>query len=542
MVKTKEMKRSKTKAILRFLASFTLVIVLLLFTCHVLIDLFENEITDFIIKRIERNSGGVYSIKYDVINLNLFRRSIRLKNLSVIPDTDALHGDTQKKAVYKITMPTLTLEGISIFDLILKKSITVGTVSAKGGDVVILTTARNRKAPPKKTKSLKPFIIRHLDIAETSFKLLGKTEILGISRVSLLFSNLKIAAPFIHFDSGEAVLEDSTFSFPGNFYKLKAKRLNLSKSKAAVSIHDLELIPQYKRYRFSQKKGYRVNRISMEIDNLLFKKIDFNSFFKKQRLQCEQVTVEKPVLDIFRDRQVPKRSRFKKKKTPLQMLKDLKFRLKIDNIKISNGALDYTVRGDKTKRVGKIFFNRIRADLKNVTNFPELLKRKTNLSLKASARVMGRSTLKADLVIPVSVKREPGSFTFSGTLGKMDMRVFNPMLESNASLRIDSGVVDKLFFSATADKKEAVGEMKFLYKDLKISILKKSSEQKKRKILSFLANTFIHSFNPKPGKPLRVGRIYFKREKSVSFLNYIWKAILSGIKSSVGLKKSKKQG
>lgn len=511
-------------------------IILFLFTCHVLIDLFENEITGFIVKRIEKNSGGVYSIKYDIVNLNLFRRSIRFKNVSVTPGTGVI--DSRKKTVFKITLPAVTMEGISIPDLLLKRSITVGTVSVKGGDVRIFT--RDRKTPPKKIKPLKPILIKTLDIAGTSFKLLGQKEILGISRASMHFSNLEIHLPYIRFDSGESLLEDSTVSFPGNFYTLKAKRLNLSKSKSMVSIDSLELIPRYKKYRFSRKKGYRTNRVSLKIANITFNEIDFNEFFKRRRFLCKSAEVKNPGLELFRDKRVPIHPRPKMKKYPLRLLKELKFKLNIHRIKIANGTLDYTVRGEKAKKAGKIFFNGIRANLENVTNYPESLKSKIRLSLAVSAKVMGRSTLKANIIIPVNNKKEPAPFTFSGTLGRMDMRVFNPMLESNAFLRIESGIVDKLYFSANADHSEAVGEMKFAYRNLRISLLKKNIEHKERKILSFLANTIINSANPKPGKSLRVGRIYFKREKPLSFLNYIWKSLLSGIKSSIGLKKRKK--
>jgi len=526
------------KTFLKFLASAVLVIVLFLLTCHILIDLFENEITGFIFSRIEKNSGGVYSIKYDIVNLSLFRRSIRFKNLSVTPDTGVI--GSRKKTVLKITLPALTMEGISIPDLVFGTTISVDTVAVKGGDVRIFT--RDRKTPQKKIKPLKPIFIKKLDIAGTSFKLLGQKEILGISRASLRFSNLEIHPPYIRFDTGESVLNDFTFSFPGNFYTLRAKRLNLSRSKSMVSIDSLELIPRYKKYRFSRIKGYRTNRVAMKITNITFNQIDFNEFFKRRRFLCKSVEVKNPGMELFRDKRVPIHPRPKMKKYPLQLLKELKFKLKIDNIKIADGTLDYTVRGEKTKRAGKIYFSDIRAKVENVSNYPEFQESKTGLTLAVSAKVMGRSTLKANLMIPVNTKKEPAPFTFSGTLGQMDMRVFNPMLESNASLRIESGIVDKLYFSANADGSEAVGEMKFAYKNLRISLLKKNIEQKERKILSFLANTVINSTNPRPGKSLRVGRIYFKREKPVSFLNYIWKSLLSGIKSSIGLKKSKKQG
>jgi hypothetical protein len=114
------------------------------------------------------------------------------------------------------------------------------------------------------------------------------------------------------------------------------------------------------------------------------------------------------------------------------------------------------------------------------------------------------------------------------------------MLENNFHVKFDSGIVHKLDFSAKADKNRSIGEMKLLYNNLKISIFEKEGEHKKKKIYSFLVNAVIRTHNPKPGKPLRVGKIFFKRERPISMLKYIWKSLISGGKSSIGLKRSKK--
>jgi len=116
------MKKSRTKKILKFLTISTIIIALFFVTVHVFVDLFENEIVDFFVKRIEKKSGGLYSIKYDRVDLNFFKRSIHVKNLSVNLDEKIFNKikevSGKKRTLLKAVLPVLKIEGISILKLI----------------------------------------------------------------------------------------------------------------------------------------------------------------------------------------------------------------------------------------------------------------------------------------------------------------------------------------------------------------------------------------------------------------------------------------
>jgi hypothetical protein len=53
-------------------------------------------------------------------------------------------------------------------------------------------------------------------------------------------------------------------------------------------------------------------------------------------------------------------------------------------------------------------------------------------------------------------------------------------------------------------------------------------------VLTEAANLLLPSSNPKEGRKTREGVIYFERDQSKGFLNFVWKSVLSGIKSSAG--------
>ena len=83
--------------------------------------------------------------------------------------------------------------------------------------------------------------------------------------------------------------------------------------------------------------------------------------------------------------------------------------------------------------------------------------------------------------------------------------------------------------------------MKLQYQDLKLAIIDKKSmfeaeTYDEKKMVSFLANTFVRKNNPRGrGRFLRVGKIYYKREAHRGIAGHWVKAIISGIRSSVGL-------
>lgn len=531
----KENEKTLLKRFLRFLSVSILLIAFILLVVHILVDLLEDEIFDYFVKRIEKKSGGRYSIKYDFVNLDFIGGGIHTKNLVVTPG---------QEGQFKIRIPVLKIEGIFLPDLVIGKSLHINKLYVKKGEVVIIKTKNPGNEAKKKSKPLTSIFIKNLDVEKASFKLIGpgkETPILTIPEVSLLFSKLRISAEAIRFKSGQFTLKRPAFDFPDGFYSLKAGAVRFSKSKASLSFDSFELIPKYKRYQFSKKKGYRTDRLWLKADKIIFEKINFSDFFNEQRFCSGLLTVKNPQLDIFRDKRMPRIRAPKKKKFPQQLLRELKFKLKIDNMKISDGNIGYTERTPMSRKPGKLFFAGIQADLKNITNYPELLKKKTSAVLTAAAKVMGKGDLRVTITIPINDKRN--GFAFAGHLGKMDMRVFNPMLENSTNLRVNRGTVRSLDFSAGADNDLARGEVTFLYRNLKVSMLKRKSEyeRKKRTLVSFLANIIIHEDNPKTGKPARVGKIFFKREEPVPFFGYMWKSLLTGIQSSIGLKKTKRR-
>ena len=77
--------------------------------------------------------------------------------------------------------------------------------------------------------------------------------------------------------------------------------------------------------------------------------------------------------------------------------------------------------------------------------------------------------------------------------------------------------------------------MKLYYHDLKLEILKKGTE-KKQGFFSFFANSFLIRNKNKD----RLANNFFIRNRERSPLNYLYRILISGVNSAIGVKSNKK--
>jgi hypothetical protein len=509
--KTKK-KKNTAKRFLKLLAVTAIAIALVLLTIHAFIDFFEKDIFDLVVKHFEKASGGLYIIDYDSVNLDFFQGVFQVKNLSIHLDKTLLAkiktGTSPRRTLVETTIPGLKMEGISIFHLVFSQSLKMNKLSLEKGKLAV-------------------------------FKLIAPGQavlIFQVPEVSLQFSRLTIY-PYISLAAGETILKEPAFFTGDGFYTLKAKAANLSKSRhsSIISLDSPGLIPGYKKYRFARKKGYQCDRFELKSDNITSRAVDFTDLFKNKRFYSQSLTIKNPRLEVFRDKNIPKKTNRPPKKFPQQLLRELDFHLRIDHIRISNGHIDFIEHAKDEKTAGKLLVNEIQANLDNVSNYPGLPGEKPAMKLTASAKIMGKGSLEASFTLPVDDKKN--AFNFSVSLGRMDMREFNSILVPNSHIGISSGIIDKAEVSVRGDNRQAKGEMKLFYRNLKVSLLKvkEGGIFKKMGIKSFMANLIIRQNNPKPGKPIKAGQILFIREQPISIFAFIWKALLSGFKSSVGL-------
>lgn len=484
-------------------------LVFLIASTHLLVNTYQKELTDFVIERIEKKSNGLYSITYKTVALDLLKRNISLHHLTITPHPN---NDIKTKTLINTSMKQLHLQGISYWDMIVNNSLHADNLAVTDGKLTLRHANPKENTPP---------------------------TLLDISHLSMELERVKVSLNkrFMSFHTGTGKLKDLTYYPKDGFYHLKASSLNFSNPSGLIHLTGLDLVPTYKKYRFSRLKGFQVDRFTLKIGSLSIHDLDTDGLLNKSRLHAGRLEIDSPELEIFRNKRIAKRKKKIENTYPLHLLQKIKFDVAINQLLIRGGTLHHTIHPAGASRTGTIYVNHIDARVENVSNSVTLLEKPSTMTVNAKGKIMGRGDLNINLAIPLTLI--PREFSFSGSLGKMDLRRLNNFL-ATSHIRIDRGVLDNLRFSLKGGNYSARGEMYARYHDLEVALLKKEAERKRRWFASWVTNRILKERNPKPGKPLRVGRIYYKKKTPLPFLAYTWQSLLTGIKSSLGFSKAKK--
>ena len=118
----------------------------------------------------------------------------------------------------------------------------------------------------------------------------------------------------------------------------------------------------------------------------------------------------------------------------------------------------------------------------------------------------------------------------------MEASELNPMLEKNAFITVTSGKINSMDFSFSANNTKATGNLKLLYQGLDFAVTDKQTGETDaiiEQLKTMIANIIVMDSNPMPGEEVRTGSIDYERDPERFLFNYVVKALLTGMKTSI---------
>jgi hypothetical protein len=545
---------------LKWPLAILLCMALLVLLAQLFVALYGEALLTRYLQKWAQSTGGVYRIHIERGDVNLLKSRLKVTGFHIRPTAEALEkmkrGQSRHKRLMDLYMPTIKIEGVDIFKILLKRELNIGHVFIRDGKFKVLGgegTAVPKLDPPGQPgtpgiPALKSFRIDTLALDNCSFQMVraaSGTPGRPLSDFSFHLKDLNIRLLRVPPGKGAAAsfdwhhmvltVRDLNWLLPDRMYRLKCGQLTLHGGQSRLHLRQVEWQPLYQKHQFSRQRGYQTDRVHLLIPELSLTGLRLPPSMDKHRLCCTTLDIDSPELTIFRDRRLPRRSDPLPKKLPQQLLGDLNVTVNIKTVNIINGFISYEEHPRDSTSSGQIFFDQLEGQIQNVTNDRVLPDRKTRLSLRLSTRLMGRSPFRIHMNMPL--KHRYNYFTFGGSLDRVVLPDLNPVLMPLTRLRIEKGVVESLGFFGMANEDYAEGTVRLFYHDLKVSVLDKKIPHRKKKLRSFILNQIIRSQNPGGNRTFRVGKMYWRRKKSQSFINYLWKTLITGLKSSVGLKK-----
>ena len=121
-------------------------------------------------------------------------------------------------------------------------------------------------------------------------------------------------------------------------------------------------------------------------------------------------------------------------------------------------------------------------------------------------------------------------------MSSIDLKKFSKFSKPLAAVSVTRGTADTVYSLWSGNKYASFGTMNFHYRNLKIKMYNKKDTAKQGllpAIETWLANIIL------PGKKNKASSIFFQRDREKFVFNYWIKSQLSGILTTVGVKKDK---
>lgn len=302
-----------------------------------------------------------------------------------------------------------------------------------------------------------------------------------------------------------------------------------------ITLRNCSLTPKYEKMLYGRTYGKQIDRIQVDNPETIINGFDFEEWLYTGVYHMREITSKNTTISAFRDKTLEIEGGLYKP-MPQETLRNLPFELNIGSITLEDWKISYEEQLGANKEPGIIEFHDFDADIKTINNIDST----DSIKVHIETRLMNEGIVKADLSIPNYHPEE--EFEFNGRINKMDMREINPLLENLVGISIVSGKTDRMVFEGKADKLLATGTVTMYYSDLEVKLIDDKTDSTKSKIskgLIWLSNRVVSRgiemvVRKGSGRFPKTGSIDFVRNREKSIFSYGAKALLSGIKASIG--------
>ncbi len=533
-----------------------------------------NPYIDNLIKTgVSKSTNGLYSIKYSKLNFTIPTRTLVLRDIDLIPDTALYHhrkslNEHVPNDLLTIHLDELRITGIEIYEAWANKSL-------ETKDIVFLN--------PSIIVSLYDTVVRQDTISKTPvdldlYKLFSeKFHSLTIKKIIVkngkfrLYKNQTDTAATVSSDGIQIeikkLLIDSAYSanryeinlaskikisiaeghwiLSDSIYRLQFANLNLDAIKNSVTLDKIQIIPLINKYKLSTIKGHQDDLITLEAQPIRLDSLDLERLIYNNSILCKKIYIEDLKLTAFRFKSGPNKSNYRR--LPIEELRGAPLSIKIDSLILKNGRIDYSEQIPGNNFSGAIFFSKVNGSITNINNDFIEISKNPYCNLNLNGYLMGAASFKLNLALDQTSVTD--SFTAEGTVGSLNLSLFNNLLLQNADVKLESGILKSAEFQIQGNNDRASGTMTMLYNDLKVLFVQDETDKQKdlagknlqkssdiglkKRIGSLFTNSFaIESDNPKNNVTRHV-TLFTERSKDKYIFNYLWRIIFSGVKETV---------
>jgi hypothetical protein len=510
------------------------------------------------------SSDSLYRADFSDAELHVLRGQLIIYNLNITPDTAVFNRRKLQHIapnnLIELHVKRLIIDHIHPFSLYFKHKLIIGGISINSPELNVSyslnhtkdTVLKDRRTLwQKMSKTLRLIHIGNIFLNDVKLQYKdysgNKLKISELKEMNLSASDLLIDSA-TQFDPTrllyckEIIAELNNYSgkTKDNLYAYKINHLRLSTRTSQLNVEGFSLKPVSADF-FNKTKG---DRYSAAIDSIQINNFDYLSYHKYRIVHGGKMTIHGGDFLLFSNPNGHPSTVYRKLNSfPAIALSKQSTDIQLDTVFIKHINIKYSEYNKKSQQSGTISFDNTSGHIYNITNNKQALAKNSISTVDLNSYFMNQGDL--HLHFSFELSDHDATFTYSGSLGPMDLSALNPATMPFAMVKVTNGNLKLFSFEMKANTHTSSGQVSLLYNDLKVKILQPDSTYgfKSKLIESLYANIFIikHDNPDKPGDLPRAFHVDYIRPDSVTFFGAIWQTLLAGIKPSAGLDKKTEQ-
>lgn len=512
-------------------------------------------IKNAISKIVVDGSDSLYTFSLGDYTLGMGGSAVDINNLSI--QVDSARYRAMKAAnmlpplIFSVKLSGASIRGLNPWALWRGKNINCNSI-VLAGSVVSLQQQKNETdtLTAEKLKNfyeaIKPDIneinIGYIEIrnSDLTFKTLQEeTE----QKDNWHFEKMGIKVSDIKVDSGshkdttrilyasniQAGFDSLSMKSTDDMYKFNVGKTAYDFKDRTITVEQFKLRPNISQEDFNKRMGHEADRFTADVKEIKVNNFNAAALLAQSRLETGTIELNSPSFSIYKDKRAGPNNTNKMGKYPHQLLLKAKAPIDIDSIVIKNGQFTYTEKSLKTFMDGSFKFTNVNGHIPNITNQPAEIARNGWCKADLRASFMGNNDMRAIFAFDLAANN--GHFMVDAMLESLKAADINPIFRPLAKAELETFVLDKLAYHVEGNDNVATGNMKLLYHDLKLNVLKTDADGnfKKKGLITMLANLLkLHSANPEQGEQERTATgIKEQRNPAKNFFGFVIRTMLA---------------
>jgi len=544
----------------RFLWISIILFVSILFLINSLFFLRYKPVLDSTLKKwVLEESGGLYSIQFNSNSSQILLGKIVLENVQLKPNYTKIRalikeGKTPCR-LYLVNIKNIDVFFHDLIEIFWKKNLDIDLVNFHEPTFNIVLSGQT--CPPE-TQTGRPQEFRK------------KPRILSINIQKLIVQSGKIhvLTPTLHqrplaFSSSNINLDAGSIRWDNTLSENKSPLKILESVPFFMTLNNAQWISPEGHYQVLSKRVFYSNREGiMEIENgegrvikdtipnpfpdkspagihFKLKYIALNHFnwpalLLGESFEVDSVQIHTGELGIIDIHHSPYSKIYRP--LPQEWLNKISMPIHIRTIHFKELNIHYEERNLETQKSGSLDFLHSNGEIQNIHNQTYPFASNDSVKIQWSSLFMGKGNL--EMQISFHLGSPSKEFNVQAQIQNLPLVEVNSMTHPLAGIKVTGGVLNYLHFTMIGNQDYSYGNLRALYKNLRMRFLVQSKikDPKKIKTLSALANTFlILNDNPLAGEKERISTYTYDRDPSRSFFNYLWKSVFTGLKPILGI-------